>query len=125
MSERNNRKKSEQEVTQKQLDAMAEAWCADNKDGRAMMFVSLSESRMAYLRIRGKRTNLIRLVREMILPSLMDRLGDWVITSPPLTLGASIRIPTHPAPFVVATHPRLVLSVQHQVVFNRNERYFV
>ena len=30
MSERNNRKKSEQEVTQKQLDAMAEAWCADN-----------------------------------------------------------------------------------------------
>ena len=37
---------------------------------------------MVYLRIRGKRTNLIRLVREMILPSLMDRLGDWVITSP-------------------------------------------
>ena len=98
MSERSNRKKSEQEVTQKQLDAMAEAWCADNKDGRAMMFVSLSESRMAYLRIRGKRTNLIRLVREMILPSLMDRLGDWVITSPLSPSERAYGYPSTPRP---------------------------
>lgn len=82
MSKRNNKKKGKQEITQEQLHEMVEAWCADNEDGRAVMFVSLSESREAYLSVRGKRIKMIRLVREMILPYFMDSLGDWVITKP-------------------------------------------
>lgn len=83
MGKRNNRKTERQEITQEQLYAMAEEWFKNNKEEeRAVMFVSLSESGEVYLRVRGKRPKMIRLIREMILPYFMDSLGDWVITKP-------------------------------------------
>lgn len=75
MSKRNNKKKSKQEITQEQLHAMNEEWCADNKDGRAVVFFSLSENGIFSTNILGMRCNLNKLLMENALPELLKLYG--------------------------------------------------
>ncbi len=94
MSKRNNKKKGKQEITQEQLHAMTKEWCADNKDGRAVVFFSLSENGTVSANVLGMRCNLNKLlIVEALLrlygappmptveqprPSLGQRVRDWL-----------------------------------------------
>ena len=94
MSNRNNKKKGKQEITQEQLHAMTKEWCADNKDGRAVVFFSLSENGTVSANVLGMRCNLNKLlIVEALLrlygappmptveqprPSLWQRVRDWL-----------------------------------------------
>lgn len=113
MSKRNNKKKGKQEITQDQLHAMAKAWRADNEAGRVVMLFSLSECETVCANILGAHRNLHKLIAEEVIPALQR---VWSASN------ADSRATT---PLAVAMHPRLVLSVQHQVIFSRNERCFV
>ena len=93
MSKRNNKKKGKQEITQEQLHAMTKEWCADNEDGRAVVFFSLSENGTVSADVLGMRCNLNKLlIVEALLrlygappmptveqprPSLWQRVRDW------------------------------------------------
>lgn len=94
MSKRNNKKKGKQEITQEQLHAMTKEWCADNEDGRAVVFFSLSENGTVSADVLGMRCNLNKLlIVEALLrlygappmptveqprPSLWQRVRDWL-----------------------------------------------
>ena len=75
MSKRNNKKKGKQEITQEELHAMTKEWCADNKDGRAVVFFSLSETGTVSANVLGMRCNLNKLLIEEALPSLQRLYG--------------------------------------------------
>lgn len=75
MSKRNNRKTQKQEVTQEHLHAMTKEWCADNEDGRAVMFFSLSENGTVSANVRGMRCNLNKLLIVEALPTLLRLYG--------------------------------------------------
>ena len=94
MSKRNSKKKGKQEITQEQLHAMTKEWCADNEDGRAVVFFSLSENGTVSADVLGMRCNLNKLlIVEALLrlygappmptveqprPSLWQRVRDWL-----------------------------------------------
>lgn len=94
MSKRNNKKQDKQEITQEQLHAMTKEWCADNEDGRAVVFFSLSENGTVSADVLGMRCNLNKLlIVEALLrlygappmptveqprPSLWQRVRDWL-----------------------------------------------
>ena len=75
MSKRNNKKKGKQEITQEQLRAMTKEWCADNKDGRAVVFFSLSENGEISADVLGMRCKLDKLLIEGVLPALRQLYG--------------------------------------------------
>ena len=75
MSKRNNRKTQKQEITQEQLHAMTKEWCADNKDGRAVVFFSLSECETVCANILGAHRNLHKLIAEEVIPALQRVCG--------------------------------------------------
>lgn len=75
MSKRNNRKTKKQEITQEQLHAMTKEWCADNKDGRAVVFFSLSECETVCANILGAHRNLHKLIAEEVIPALQRVCG--------------------------------------------------
>ena len=75
MSKRNNRKTKKQEITQEQLHAMTKEWCADNKDGRAVVFFSLSECETVCANILGTHRNLHKLIAEEVIPALQRVCG--------------------------------------------------
>ena len=71
MSKRNNRKTKKQEITQNELHAMTKEWCADNEDGRAVVFFSLSENGTVSANVLGMRCNLNKLLIQEALPALL------------------------------------------------------
>lgn len=75
MSKRNNRKTKKQEVAQEHLHAMAKEWCADNEDGRAVVFFSLSENGTVSANVHGMRCNLNKLLIVEALPTLLRLYG--------------------------------------------------
>lgn len=75
MSKRNNRKIKKQEITQGQLRAMIKMWCADNEDGRAVVFFSLSENGAVSVNVLGMRRNLNKLLIVEALPTLLRLYG--------------------------------------------------
>lgn len=75
MSKRNNKKKGKQEITQEELHAMTKEWCADNKDERAVVFFSLSETGTVSANVLGMRCNLNKLLIEEALPALQRLYG--------------------------------------------------
>lgn len=75
MSKRNNRKTKKQEVTQESLHAMTKEWCADNEDGRAVVFFSLSENGTVSASVLGMRCNLNKLLIVEALPTLLRLYG--------------------------------------------------
>lgn len=75
MSKRNNKKKGKQEITQEQLRAVTKEWCADNEDGRAVVFFSLSENGTVSANVLGMRCNLNKLLIEEALPALRRLYG--------------------------------------------------
>ena len=86
MSKRNNRKKGKQEITQEQLHAMTEEWCADNEDGRAVVFFSLSENGIASASVLGMCCNLNKLLIVETLPTLLRLYG-----APPMPTAEQLR----------------------------------
>ena len=75
MSKRNNKKKGKQEITQEQLYAMTKEWCADNEDGRAVVFFSLSENGTVSENVLGMRCNLNKLLIVEAIPALLRLYG--------------------------------------------------
>lgn len=75
MSKRNNRKTKKQEITQNELHAMTKEWCADNEDGRAVVFFSLSENGTVSANVLGMRCNLNKLLIQEALPALLRLYG--------------------------------------------------
>lgn len=75
MSKRNNRKTKKQEITQEHLHAMTNEWCADNEDGRAVVFFSLSENGTVSANVLGMRCNLNKLLIVEALPALLRLYG--------------------------------------------------
>lgn len=75
MSKRNNKKKGKQEITQEQLYAMTKEWCADNEDGRAVVFFSLSENGTVSANVLGMRCNLNKLLIVEAIPALLRLYG--------------------------------------------------
>lgn len=75
MSKRNNKKKGKQEITQEHLHAMTKEWCADNEDGRAVVFFSLSEYGTVSANVLGMRCNLNKLLIVEALPALLRLYG--------------------------------------------------
>ena len=75
MSKRNNKKKGKQEITQEHLRAMTKEWCADNEDGRAVVFFSLSENGTVSASVLGMRCNLNKLLIVEALPTLLRLYG--------------------------------------------------
>ena len=75
MSKRNNKKKGKQEITQEQLYAMTKELCADNEDGRAVVFFSLSENGTVSANVLGMRCNLNKLLIVEAIPALLRLYG--------------------------------------------------
>ena len=79
MSERNNKKKGKQEITQNEVHSMAQEWQNSKDDERVLVLFSLSEFGRLRFYVRGPRWQFLSLLDKEITPTLNSLANEPLI----------------------------------------------